>query len=131
MCAQLGGGKSDRSNHSETEGLTVKFFWQEPCCTPEAARANRMQHFRTGAQLINVLSLTVSHAHRSRLRGTQAGDIASSGNPERIVTDAVQAMGGLTTLVNCAGVLKPGAFGALPSSPSPSPSRLGTKCWRH
>ncbi len=41
----------------------------------------------------------------------QAGDLTSSGTAESIVTDAVKVMGELTTLVNCAGVLRPGAFG--------------------
>jgi NAD(P)-dependent dehydrogenase (short-subunit alcohol dehydrogenase family) len=41
-----------------------------------------------------------------------AGDLTSDGEAQRIVDSAVASLGGLTTLVNCAGVLKGGAFGS-------------------
>jgi NAD(P)-dependent dehydrogenase (short-subunit alcohol dehydrogenase family) len=46
------------------------------------------------------------------------GDLAEAGTAERVVATAVEKLGGLTTLVNCAGVLKPGAFGATAPAPA-------------
>lgn len=40
------------------------------------------------------------------------GDLTEEGACERIVNEAASQLGGLTTLVNCAGVLKGGAFGS-------------------
>merc|ERR1740139_564038 len=40
------------------------------------------------------------------------GDLTASGACENICSESVSALGGLTTLVNCAGVLQGGAFGA-------------------
>lgn len=42
----------------------------------------------------------------------QVGDLTEAGACERIVSGAVEQMGSLTTLVNCAGVLKGGAMGS-------------------
>eukprot|EP01052_Picozoa_sp_SAG31_P064134 SAG31_NODE_23008_length_513_cov_1.108696_1_plen_82_part_01 len=39
------------------------------------------------------------------------GDVTESGACERIVNEAVSKLGGLTTLVNSAGVLQGGALG--------------------
>lgn len=41
------------------------------------------------------------------------GDITEEGVCERIVNTAVEKLGGLTTLINCAGVLRGGAFGKI------------------
>eukprot|EP01083_Nonionella_stella_P314370 1132260_1 len=41
-----------------------------------------------------------------------AGDLSNETVPEKVVTDAASRLGGLTTLVNCAGILKGGAFGS-------------------
>jgi len=43
---------------------------------------------------------------------TVEADLTAEGACERVVRDAVSYMGGLTSLVNCAGVLQPGAFGS-------------------
>ena len=40
-----------------------------------------------------------------------AADLTQDGEPQRVIEAAVAALGGLTTLVNCAGVLRGGAFG--------------------
>jgi NAD(P)-dependent dehydrogenase (short-subunit alcohol dehydrogenase family) len=40
------------------------------------------------------------------------GDLTEEGSCERIVGSAVEQLGGLTTLVNNAGILRGGAFGA-------------------
>jgi len=40
-----------------------------------------------------------------------SGDLTQRGEPNRIIQEAAKELGGLTTLVNCAGVLKIGAFG--------------------
>eukprot|EP01043_Picozoa_sp_COSAG02_P052442 COSAG02_NODE_5650_length_4150_cov_1.949148_4_plen_229_part_00 len=45
-----------------------------------------------------------------------AADLTESGAAERVVTEAVAKLGGLTSLVNCAGVLQGGAFGADPAA---------------
>uniref|UniRef100_A0A6B2LEH2 Uncharacterized protein n=1 Tax=Arcella intermedia TaxID=1963864 RepID=A0A6B2LEH2_9EUKA len=39
------------------------------------------------------------------------GDLTEKGVPKRIVDEAVKQLGGLTTLVNCAGAVRGGAFG--------------------
>lgn len=44
--------------------------------------------------------------------GTVQADLTEAGACERAVTEATDHLGGLTTLINCAGVLKPGAFGS-------------------
>ena len=44
--------------------------------------------------------------------GVAEADITAPGACERAVAEAVSHLGGLTTLINCAGVLKGGAFGA-------------------
>jgi len=40
-----------------------------------------------------------------------SGDLTQDGECKRVVDEASQKLGGLTTLVNCAGALKGGAFG--------------------
>jgi NAD(P)-dependent dehydrogenase (short-subunit alcohol dehydrogenase family) len=40
-----------------------------------------------------------------------AGDLSQDGECKRVVDEAAIKLGGLTTLINCAGVLKGGAFG--------------------
>lgn len=45
--------------------------------------------------------------------GYVVGDLTADGECERIVKEAVSQLGGLTTLVNVAGVLKGGAMGSV------------------
>jgi len=45
--------------------------------------------------------------------GFIVADITKDGECERLVKEATQSLGGLTTLINCAGVLKGGAFGSI------------------
>lgn len=47
--------------------------------------------------------------------GTATADITAPHECERAVSEAVAHLGGLTTLVNCAGVLMPGAIGSTAS----------------
>lgn len=44
--------------------------------------------------------------------GYVVGDLTEPGFCKHVVTEAAEQMGGLTTLVNCAGVLQGGAFGS-------------------
>ena len=43
---------------------------------------------------------------------TVAGDLSEAGRCKQVVDEAAKLLGGLTTVVNCAGVLKGGAFGS-------------------
>ena len=47
--------------------------------------------------------------------GVAEADITAPGACERAVAEAVSHLGGLTTLINCAGVLMPGAIGTTAS----------------
>ena len=67
------------------------------------------QVFGTGRNLM-ALELMKEEKH---LVGFSAGDLTSSGTPEEIVNSAVESMGGLTTVVNAAGVLRGGAMGTV------------------
>ena len=44
--------------------------------------------------------------------GIVAGDLTEHSSCEKIIAEAVEQLGGLTTLCNVAGVLYPGAMGA-------------------
>mmetsp|Transcript_296 Transcript_296/g.465 ORF Transcript_296/g.465 Transcript_296/m.465 type:complete len:126 (+) Transcript_296:124-501(+) len=79
----------------------------EACCicfTNENARV-----IGTGRNELRLQKLQ----EKGHIDGYVVGDLTENDECERIVAEAVEKLGGLTTLINCAGVLKGGAMGSI------------------